>query len=86
MLCVVTEETERVISERHVATLRDLASNLASSSTEDEVLKVVEEALRRNSRDLPFTLLTYMAAMAMAATARRVSRDPSASATDTRCS
>src|SRR5450432_111721 len=34
MLCVVTEETERVIGERRVETLRDVASALASTNTE----------------------------------------------------
>jgi signal transduction histidine kinase len=59
MLCVVTEETERVISERRMATLRDLAAGLASSNTEAEVLEAVERQLGQNCRDLPFTL-TYL--------------------------
>lgn len=37
MLCVVTEETERLIGERRVGTLRDVASALASNSSEEEV-------------------------------------------------
>ena len=37
MLCVVSEETERVIGERRMATLRDLGSG-ATTVTEDEVL------------------------------------------------
>ena len=59
MLCVVTEETERVISERRLATLRDLAAGLAAAGTEAKVLSTVREQLGRNSRDVPFSL-TYL--------------------------
>lgn len=59
MLCVVTEETERVISERRMTTLRDLAARLAASNTEIEVLDAVREELGGNTKDLPFTL-TYL--------------------------
>jgi len=59
MLCVVTEETERIISERRLATLRELASALASSNTEHEVFSAVESQLGANTKDLPFTL-TYL--------------------------
>ena len=57
MLCVVTEETERVIGERRMATLRDLAADLAASNTEHEVLAAIERQLGQNPKDLPFTLL-----------------------------
>ncbi len=59
MLCVVTEDTERVISERRLAALSFGASNLAAAHTEAEVLRAIEDQLRSNSRDLPFTL-TYL--------------------------
>ena len=55
MLCVVTEETERVIGERRIDTLRDLASVLARTITENEVLKATREVLGLNKKDLPFT-------------------------------
>lgn len=58
MLCVVTEETDRLIGERRVETLRDTASALSVANTEDEVLTALREALNRNTRDFPFTL-TY---------------------------
>ena len=57
MLCVVMEETQRVIGERRVATLRDLASELAAVRSESEVLEAVTRALARNTRDLPFSLI-----------------------------
>lgn len=59
MLCVVTEETERVISERRMTTLRNLAAGLASSTAEQDVLSTVAEELGGNARDLPFSL-TYL--------------------------
>ena len=59
MLCVVTEETDRLIGERRVETLREVASALATTNTEDEVLQVLREELSLNKKDLPFTL-TYL--------------------------
>jgi len=59
MLCVVTEETDRLIGERRVATLRDVAAALAGTSTEEEVLQALHQQLSRNQKDLPFTL-TYL--------------------------
>ena len=59
MLCVVTEETERVIGERRLASLRELASGIASTNTEAELTATVETVLARFSKDLPFALL-YM--------------------------
>ncbi len=59
MFCVVTEETERVIGERRMSTLRDLASGLAGASKEGEVLRTADVQLAANTRDLPFTL-TYL--------------------------
>jgi signal transduction histidine kinase len=59
MLCVVTEETERVIGERRLALLREVASGLAASSEPDEVFAAVGRCLEAEPRDLPFTL-TYL--------------------------
>ncbi len=59
MLCVVTEETDRLIGERRVETLRGVASALASTNTEDEVLHALRDQLSLNQSDLPFTL-TYL--------------------------
>ena len=42
MLCVVTEETERVISERRLGTLSSVASSMVAVSTEDEVVAAIE--------------------------------------------
>ncbi|MDH6227225.1 SpoIIE family protein phosphatase [Streptomyces sp. MJP52] len=59
MLCVVTEETERVIGERRMATLRDLGSDPSVVRTEQQMLAFAARQLGRNPYDLPFTL-TYL--------------------------
>ncbi|MCO1654608.1 SpoIIE family protein phosphatase [Pseudonocardia humida] len=59
MLCVVTENTDRVLSERRMATLHDLAAALAPAHTEAEVLAAVRERLAANRHDVPFSL-TYL--------------------------
>jgi len=59
MLCVVREDTERVIGERRMATLRDLGSDPSVVRTEQETLDFAGSQLDRNRRDLPFTL-TYL--------------------------
>ena len=46
MLCVVTEETERVVGERRLRTLRELSAALAAVRAEQEVLDAVAEPLR----------------------------------------
>ncbi|RPK56820.1 Sensor histidine kinase TmoS [Streptomyces sp. ADI96-02] len=59
MLCVVSEETERVIGERRMATLRDLGSDPSVVRTEEEMLAFSGRQLGRNLADLPFAL-TYL--------------------------
>jgi PAS domain S-box-containing protein len=58
MLCVVTEDTERVIGERRLKLLRDLASALSLARTEEETFEAFR-AQARELADLPFTL-TYL--------------------------
>src|SRR5579863_433559 len=58
-LCVVTEETDRVIGERRLNTLRSLSAELNRTITEDDVLASVSRCLEENQKDLPFTL-TYL--------------------------
>src|SRR5580698_3848830 len=59
ILCVVSEDTERVIGERRMATLRDLGSDPSVARTEQETLDFAGRQLHRNPRDLPFTV-TYL--------------------------
>jgi len=55
-LCVVTEETDRVIGERRLKTLRTLASELSKTTTEQEVVESIPRVLEENQQDLPFSL------------------------------
>src|SRR4051812_10654242 len=55
--CVVTEGTERVIGERRLAVLRDLATQLGPATMEREVFAAVEQCLAAQPRDIPFSLL-----------------------------
>jgi PAS domain S-box-containing protein len=59
MLCVVTEETERVVAERRMGTLRDLGSDLTAVRTEQEILSFTARQFARNEKTFPFTL-TYL--------------------------
>ncbi len=59
MLCVVTEETERIIGGRRLASLRELASDIAGKNTRAEVFAATGRRLDDNTKDLPFTL-TYL--------------------------
>jgi PAS domain S-box-containing protein len=59
MLCVVSEDTDRVIAERRMATLRDLGSDPSVVRTERQMLDFAADQLAGNPYDLPFTL-TYL--------------------------
>lgn len=59
MLCVVTEETERVIGTRRVDTLRAASTALGGTTTEADVWRALRPVLGMNRKDLPFTL-TYL--------------------------
>jgi PAS domain S-box-containing protein len=59
MLCVVTEETERVIGERRLASLSGLASDIAGTNTRVELFAAIHRQVGANTKDLPFTL-TYL--------------------------
>jgi PAS domain S-box-containing protein len=59
MLCVVSEDTQQVIGERRMATLRDLGSDPSVVRTEREIMAFADRQLGQNTRDLPFTL-TYL--------------------------
>ncbi len=57
MLCVVSEDTERVIATRRMATLRDLGAATAGLLERTEIQAAVCETLARNRRDFPFAAL-----------------------------
>ena len=63
LVCVVTEETERVISERRLDTLRALATALVAARSRTHVLEGTRAALATNRRDFPFSVLLLFGSM-----------------------
>lgn len=59
MLCVVVEDTERVIAARRMSTLYELGADPETVRTEEQALAYAAGQLAGNQRDLPFTL-TYL--------------------------
>ncbi|HEY5146135.1 MAG TPA: histidine kinase dimerization/phospho-acceptor domain-containing protein, partial [Polyangiaceae bacterium] len=59
LFCVVVEETERVIGERRIALLQELASHLGQTNSAEDVFAAVERCLATNARDMPFAV-TYL--------------------------
>jgi len=57
LLCVVTEETDRVLSERRLALLRAVATELSTATSEDGLFEGVRRQLASRSQDLPFALV-----------------------------
>ncbi|WP_187829952.1 ATP-binding protein [Siccirubricoccus phaeus] len=60
IICANTEDTQRVIGERQLALLRDLAASTAEARNWRQVCERAAATLAGNPRDLPFALL-YMA-------------------------
>ena len=58
MLCVVIEDTVRVIGDRQLSALSTLAAALAGAITEQEVFDAIEHGVS-NQKDMPCTL-TYL--------------------------
>ncbi len=59
MLCVVTEVTERIIGERRLGMLRDLATRSAGVETVQDACDRLISVLKENQQDIPFASL-YM--------------------------
>jgi PAS domain S-box-containing protein len=56
MLCVVMEDTSRVVGERQVASLGTLAATLVAANTKAEVFAAIERGLA-GQKDIPFGLV-----------------------------
>ncbi|HET6877514.1 MAG TPA: SpoIIE family protein phosphatase [Jatrophihabitans sp.] len=56
MLCVVSEETGRVVSERRMRIVRDLGTALAAAASEADVCAAAGRQLGLDAHSLPFTL------------------------------
>jgi diguanylate cyclase (GGDEF)-like protein/PAS domain S-box-containing protein len=57
LFCAVTEETQRIIDERRLRLLREVAASFSKAHTPEQVCAVAAECICRNPRDLPFALL-----------------------------
>ncbi|MBB5684604.1 PAS domain-containing protein [Sphingobium boeckii] len=57
LICVVSEETERVISERRLKLLSELSTALLPARTREAVMTALGTALRHNDRDFPFGMV-----------------------------
>ncbi|MGA9026262.1 MAG: ATP-binding protein [Steroidobacteraceae bacterium] len=68
MLCVVTEETERLLGERRLRVLRDLGLRFADCRTEAEIWNSLQTCLMAEGRDVPFALVYLIDADAEHAT------------------
>lgn len=61
IICANTDETQRVLGERQLTLLRELAARTAEARTPQQACERCMEALRTDSRDVPFAL-AYLAA------------------------
>jgi PAS domain S-box-containing protein len=57
ILCANTEDTRRIIGERQLGLLRDLAAATGDARSIDEACRMAGQGLRSNPRDLPFALI-----------------------------
>jgi PAS domain S-box-containing protein len=57
VFCIVSEKTGRVLGERRLRTLRDLARVAATAGTTAEALRHCADVLGTNPEDVPFALL-----------------------------
>jgi PAS domain S-box-containing protein len=57
LLCVVSEETQRVIAERQIETVRQLGLALAGAADAAAIRDAVRESFAANQRDFPFAAL-----------------------------
>ncbi len=57
IFCANTEDTQRIIGERQVMLLRELAARTAEARTAQEACERAAAALETNPKDLPFALL-----------------------------
>src|SRR4051794_25112075 len=61
LFCVVSEDTERVISARHLATIRDVSAHVTALRNEREVVEAAARQLGQDTRSVPFGLVYLLA-------------------------
>ncbi|HEY9700716.1 MAG TPA: ATP-binding protein [Trichocoleus sp.] len=57
IICANTDDTQRIIGERQLALLRDLAAQTADARTFDEACRLSINCLKTNLYDLPFAMI-----------------------------
>ena len=57
LICANTDDTRRVIGERQLASLRELAARTASAKSGTEAIRVGVDALAANAHDVPFSMV-----------------------------
>ena len=57
ILCANTDDTERIIGERQLRTLKDLGKRLTDNKTNEEVYRETIKVLEENPQDFPFAIL-----------------------------
>lgn len=62
MICANTDDTERIIGERQLATLTHLAKNLADCQSDMDVISRTIKTLEQNPYDFPFALFRTVSA------------------------
>ena len=60
ILCANSEDTQKIIGERQLALLRELAARTAEARTMDSACRIAAQCLDTNPRDIPFALI-YLA-------------------------
>jgi PAS domain S-box-containing protein len=57
IICANTDDTERIVGERQMRTLKDLGSKLASAGSDEDIYERTIAVLQTNQRDFPFAAL-----------------------------
>ena len=57
LFCACTEDTKRVLNDRRIKTLRELAAETVKAKTVEDAGKIAIATLEHNPQDLPFALL-----------------------------
>ena len=57
IFCANSDDTQRIIGERQISLLRELAARTADARTIQDACRLSAEALETNQHDLPFTLI-----------------------------
>ena len=57
IICANTDDTQRIVNERALKTLRDLGIMTANRKNAEEIYKKSAEVLAQNNRDFPFSLI-----------------------------